>query len=346
MNKTNYFVVRMGHGGKYVVNAKNENFVAIGWNELEDLSWILKEENEENNRNKLKELYNKAYVDEKESLSVVGVSCGQIMKFIKEIKIGDVVLTPDPINRIVLIGKVVGNYQYKKDWNDDCKYQHRKEVKWIKEIKRDDFSQKAKNTLGSLLTVFSLKSHENEIRNIIEPFSGKEKKEKLEQVIISGQELKKTILDRLHNLSGKEFEYFITHLLNLMGFEAATTQLVGDGGVDVIGTISAVGLAQVTLKVQAKRVSGSIGNKEILQLRGTLGVDEHGTLITTSFFTKPAREEAEAEGKKPIQLVEGEELVEMILNYYGELDQKYKDLLMLKEKETSITEKFITIIEK
>ncbi|GAI44393.1 unnamed protein product, partial [marine sediment metagenome] len=89
-----------------------------------------------------------------------------------------------------------------------------------------------------------------------------------------------------------KFEHFVTHLLTLVGFEATATQYTGDRGVDVIGTLNPEGLANITLKAQVKRISGHISNQDILMLRGTLGVDEHGVLITTGGFTKQAQAEA------------------------------------------------------
>jgi len=74
----------------------------------------------------------------------------------------------------------------------------------------------------------------------------------------------------------------VTHLLSIIGFEAATTQYIGDKGVDVIGTLNPEGLTNITLKAQVRRVKGSIGIKEILMLRGTLAPDEHGVFIATS----------------------------------------------------------------
>ena len=81
-------------------------------------------------------------------------------------------------------------------------------------------------------------------------------------------------------------------------------------------------------------------------LRGTLGVDEHGVLITTGRFTKQAQTEAEAEGKKPIALIDGQMLVDLILTHYNELDEEYKELLQLRSREVPLRERFYTTVIK
>jgi len=35
-----YWGIRLGEGGKYVDEGVSRNFIAIGWNELGDLSWM------------------------------------------------------------------------------------------------------------------------------------------------------------------------------------------------------------------------------------------------------------------------------------------------------------------
>ena len=59
-----------------------------------------------------------------------------------------------------------------------------------------------------------------------------------------------------------------------------------------------------------------------------------------------AQEEAQAAGRKPIALVDGEMLVDMILKYYDKLDEKYKGILSLKRREPPLKDRFSMIIEK
>jgi len=62
------------------------------------------------------------------------------------------------------------------------------------------------------------------------------------------------VLETLMELDGREFEEFVRHVLELIGFTAEATQYVGDKGIDVNGVLDAEGLASITLRVQVKRL--------------------------------------------------------------------------------------------
>lgn len=178
--------------------------------------------------------------------------------------------------------------------------------------------------VGATLTIFSLDKYADEIDALIagKTFTPAEKPQRIRDVILSG----------LMEFKGKEFEEFIRHVLEIIGFTAETTPYVGDKGIDVNGILDAEGLADITLQVQVKRVKGSIGNKEILALRGALSQGEHGCLITLSSFTPQAIEEAQAQGKIPIKLIDGDDLSGLILKHFDEIDDKYKKKFEIRRK--------------
>ena len=194
--------------------------------------------------------------------------------------------------------------------------------------------------MSAHLTVFNVDKHEVAIEKIL----GKKISPKIKDV--SGDILVKAILERVRSLPPREFEEFVSHLLGIIGFETVTTEYVGDRGVDVIGILNAEGLTNISLKVQVRRVRGKIGIEEVQRMRGTLTVDEHGAIITTSGFSHTAQREAESERMKPISLIDGEMLVDMILRHYDKLDDKYKELIQLKKKEPpALKERFVISTE-
>ena len=333
-NKTRYWGIRLGGGGKFVEHGRKGKYVAIGWNEFGNLKWLAdKERSWGEVRSQLVKKYKDVYGGTEIQ---VGRGSGQVIKFVRETKEGDIVVVPDMARGRALIGRVTSPYEYKDDWADGCSYLQRRNVEWIKEVKRDAIPVKLKTSLGSLSTVFSLDHRKQEIIALLGPTPPGKPRE------VTEEELAKVIISRLFNLDPEMFEHFITHLLTLVGFEATTTQSTVDKGVDVIGTLNPEGLANITLKAQVKRVSRHISNKEILMLRGTLGVDEHGVFITTGSFTKRAQIEAEAEGKKPVALIDGQTLVDLILEHYDELNEEYKQLLALSKREVPLRERFYT----
>ena len=67
---------------------------------------------------------------------------------------------------------------------------------------------------------------------------------------------------------------------------------------------------------QCKRYKGSVGAGEIRDFRGSLPTNiEKGVMITTGTFSKAAREEASSPGKQQIDLIDGEALIDKIVQY-------------------------------
>jgi restriction system protein len=314
-----YYLVRVGEGSKYINEAKKNNFIAIGWEDLEiDLNKI-------NNIEDLKQNLIKSYPNY--TNSQLGVQAGQIFRF-KELQHNDVVLSPIG-NGQYSVGIITGNYNYKTNPTDACPYKHRHQVKWLDTIlKKQDMSSNLTYSLGATLTIFSLDKYSGEIQSLIDgkSITPAEQPERIRDVIING----------LFELDGKEFEEFASHLLSIIGFKATTTQYVGDKGIDVNGILNVDGIAEIILRVQVKRMKGSIGNKDILAMRGTLAQGEHACFITLSSFSKQAQVEAEAAGKVSVKLIDGEDLASLVLKHFDDIDQKYRSLFLIKKRKTLI----------
>ena len=64
---------------------------------------------------------------------------------------------------------------------------------------------------------------------------------------------------------------------------------------------------------QCKRFKGSVGSSVIRDFRGTMvGRADKGLLITTGSFTADARREAQRDGTPPMDLIDGEALVQKL----------------------------------
>jgi hypothetical protein len=136
----------------------------------------------------------------------------------------------------------------------------------------------------------------------------------LEMAVAEHQaEIKRALLERLHEISPRAFEELIHELLERLGFEDAELRGgSGDQGIDVVATLRLHGMTSVPTVIQAKRWRNPVPGKVVRQLRGALKVDERGVVITTSSFTKDAIAEAQAVGKSPIGLVGGADLVDLM----------------------------------
>lgn len=122
----------------------------------------------------------------------------------------------------------------------------------------------------------------------------------------------------LHSMPAKRFESLVMELLLAIGFDESTLQVTtyqGDGGIDVVGVYRAAGLTEVNVAVQAKRWKGNVQAPTVTQLRGSLQVHQQGIIITTSDFSIGARKEAVAPNKTHITLINGEQLIEMLIRH-------------------------------
>jgi hypothetical protein len=165
---TRFWVVRVS-GGQFIEACRKGKYVAIGWNELGNLSWLLDEKlGESDAKKRLLELYIKTSKENRWGEKEVQwrINSGQIYRFVREIRNGDFVLSPTA-RRTVLLGKVIGNF-YLAGKKDSCHYKQRREVEWTKEVPRDEMSQGLRNSLGAHLTVFSVSGHQKELEALIQ----------------------------------------------------------------------------------------------------------------------------------------------------------------------------------
>ncbi|MDZ7767560.1 MAG: restriction endonuclease [Melioribacteraceae bacterium] len=130
---------------------------------------------------------------------------------------------------------------------------------------------------------------------------------------IGNEDYKIELLDLLKSLSPSGFERLSQRLLREAGFQnVVVTGKSGDGGIDGVGILQINPLVSFKVMFQCKRFQKSVSASQIRDFRGTiLGRAEKGIFITTGSFTSSASEEARREGVIPIELVDGEKLVDM-----------------------------------
>jgi restriction system protein len=140
---------------------------------------------------------------------------------------------------------------------------------------------------------------------------------------------------RLLAMPPDRFEALIGELLIAIGFDEATVHITshsGDGGIDVRGVLRAGGVTDVNAAVQVKRCKRNVQAPTVRDLRGSLIVHEQGILITTSDFSSGARREASEPGKTRISLLDGEQLLDLLIRHGIGVTQEQHTLLSLDEE--------------
>lgn len=130
------------------------------------------------------------------------------------------------------------------------------------------------------------------------------------------QNLKSQILDEISQKDPNFFEYLVSKLLEKMGYGVGRlTKSGADGGIDGIIDEDELGLSQIY--IQAKSWQGSVSRPEIQKFVGAISDKQtkKGVFITTSNFTKEAREYAKNVQSHTVILVDGDRLAELMIKY-------------------------------
>lgn len=304
---------------------KRRKVVALGWDRFRDLSQL------ENNREAFKARFTEIYPEKK--LGAIPVSAGQLFRFLHEMVLGDWVIYSSKTDKRIHVGKVISDYQYRPETS--TAYPHQRSVEWMKDFPRTVFSQGALYEMGSAMSLFQVKNYADEFvaavtGESLEVVSDVDD----ETVAVVAEDIEQTtqdfVLKRLSKeLKGKPMEHFVAHLLETMGYRARVSDVGTDGGIDIIAHRDELGFEPPIIKVQVKSGDGTVGSPDVQALYGNIDSQgEYGLFVTLSTFSSPAMNFAR--GKYNLRLIDGNELVELILQHYDDFDARYKGLIPLK----------------
>jgi restriction system protein len=122
------------------------------------------------------------------------------------------------------------------------------------------------------------------------------------------------LLDTLKSLPPEGFEKICQRLLREYGFQNVTvTGKSGDGGIDGHGVLEVNPFVTFKVLFQCKRYTkGPVSSGHVRDFRGAMmGRADKGIIMSTGNFTSEAKKEARRDGVPPLELVDGEKMVEM-----------------------------------
>jgi restriction system protein len=121
------------------------------------------------------------------------------------------------------------------------------------------------------------------------------------------------LLNLIKSLPPNGFERLSQRLLRESGFQkVVVTGKTGDGGIDGVGILQVNPFVSFNVLFQCKRYQGAVTPSQIRDFRGAMmGRADKGIIITTGTFTLEAKKEARRDGAPPIELVDGDTLVQM-----------------------------------
>ncbi|HZL16482.1 MAG TPA: restriction endonuclease [Polyangia bacterium] len=327
MGETVIWGIHGGKSGDADTLFLSKGYIGIGWADAGDLSKVA-------DREGFKALAAKTWPDRaKQKPLWVVTTGGQMFRFIKVMKTGDLVAYPSKRDRKIHIGRVEDEYRY--DPSVDPGYPNLRKVKWLDAVPRTHFSQGALYEIGSALSLFQIKNYADEYRAVAEGKAVAQVASAKEDtsIVAVKQDVEETTRDFIvkalaQETKGHPFATFVAHVLNTMGYRTRVSPEGTDGGIDIVAHRDELGFEPPIVKVQVKSTEGKVGDPEVSALYGKVGSTEFGLVVTLGYFSPQAI--TFARNKSNLRLIDGDELVELILEHYEQLDSKYKAMVPLK----------------
>jgi len=136
------------------------------------------------------------------------------------------------------------------------------------------------------------------------------------------------VLDTIKAIKPEAFERLSQRILRESGFvQVQVTGRSSDGGIDGRGVLKMGSILSFHVHFQCKRYKDTVSASVIRDFRGAMvGRADKGVIITTGTFTREAKLEALRDGAPPLDLVDGDELVQMLKKYRLGISVKEKVL--------------------
>jgi len=272
------------------------------------------------------------------STGKVSIWAGMLHRFQNEICIGDGVVTYNPASRRYAVGQIISNCEFNPVLIPEDPLVRK--VKWLGEVTRDDLLVATKNSLGAISTLFKLPVEA--VEDIERALSGKQLAEKLvdvdeqaseEEEILKDIESKSIefIKDRVNRLDWEEMQELVAGLLRAMGYKTRISPAGPDRGKDIIASPDGFGFENPRIVVEVKhRSKTAMGAQEIRSFLGGRHKDDKGLYVSTGGFSKDAYYEAER-GNIPLTLMNLNDLVEAIVEWYEQMDVETQRLVPLRK---------------
>lgn len=329
--KNNTWMVRAGEGGWRFEEFERRSVVTIEWPEMGDLAEL-------KTREDFVRRVAREYPGAKKGW--IPSAAGQPYRFVREIKVGDAVVTYNPAERSYLVGKILSDYQYLPTQHPE--EPHSRSVEWRGRVARDLLSVSTRNSLGAISTLFLIPT---DAATDIERFVGSAMLPPLAPIIATDLVVEQQVEDLYKDIRSKSFEFIkdklsaldwsemqdlVAGLLRAMGYKTRISPSGADRGKDIVASRDGLGFEDPRIVVEVKHRKNSMAAPEIRSFLGGRHDRDKGLYVSTGGFTKEARFEAER-ARIPVTLMDLDDLVNSLLEHYERLDIETQQLVALRK---------------
>lgn len=332
------WMIRAGRQGQNEQFALENGMAAIGWEELPSIARV-------RTREELRELYEETYP--RESKNAVSNHVGQLWAFKARIEIGDFVALPMKTRGSVALGKIAGNYEYLPENPYGAK--HTRKVEWIrKDVPRSEFGQDLLYSLGAFMTICRIKRNnaEERVERIIDGNPDprlRSSQEELTTLLGAEDEqeepwpdLEEFAKDQIRGyiearFKGHGLADLVKAVLEAQGYSTYISNPGPDGGIDILAGKGTLGFDPPRLCIQVKSGSSPADVSAIRELEGVMSRAnaDQGLFVSWSGFRDMVYRETRNTYFR-VRLWDADDLVEVILEQYGNLPEEIQAELPLK----------------
>jgi len=127
-----------------------------------------------------------------------------------------------------------------------------------------------------------------------------------------------------------EFQYLVADLLKAMGYFPSWIAPRGkDGGLDIVAHPDPLGTKPPRIKVQVKRQQQAVSREGLSAFLANVNEEDAGLFVCTGGFTRDAKDFARMQERRKITLIDLEELLELWVKFYSQLDDRARARLPL-----------------
>ena len=256
-------------------------------------------------------------------------AANQLWRFAHDVQVGETVVLPCKLSRLVAVGKVTGGYRYEADWQ----FPHIRPVKWdAVDLPRASFDQDLLYSFGGMLTVFQVNrtNAQERIDRVVrrhlggtaeEPVMPPDLLDAAAAAVDLGELISDQIAQRVRQkFTGYRLEYLVEEILKAQDYTTSQTRRGADGGIDIVAGKGQMGFEEPRLCVQVKSGASPANVETYRGLQANLrniGAS-HGLLVSLSDFTREVRNENERSFFQ-IRLWGSGELTQNLLATYDQL---------------------------
>lgn len=321
----NYWMVRAGADNYLFDTFEAQSIVGINFPQMGNVVGKTKEQ--------ISKIADEAYPGQ--SNQQKGGIVGRHEKFCEMMQIGDGVATYSSDTMEYLLGEVTGDCQYQ---DKESGYRHFRTVRWdlSKKVPRESLPDEVKNSLGSKITIFSIKPkywqamESAKTAAVVQTVTGDEEEVSDTQPPERQWEsdIRDAIEGEIKKLSPREMERLVAALLKAMGYNSTVTAQSGDGGYDIYASPDGLLFEEPRIRAEVKHRTGSKMDVGDIRRFASAKGDARGVYVSTGGFTKEAITEARG---KDITVLKLPQLAELVVQYYDHFDIDGRMLLPMKK---------------